>query len=136
MTGATTKRHKLFGLATTSRRTANPVRLGDHGAVAVEFALIFPAVMLLIGGIFGLGVVMIEDLQLTFVVQGAAKVEAAQAKTGVAWAYSQLGPPASFTAANPTPCGTVPGAQITGTWPISLGIFPSLTLSAQYCWPL
>jgi Flp pilus assembly protein TadG len=113
-----------------------PSRLEDRGAVAVEFAVIFPVLLLMLAGIFGLGVVMIQDLQLTFVVQGAAKVEAAQANTGVAWAHSQLDAPASFKAANPTPCGAVPGAQITGTWPISLGIFPSLTLSAQYCWPL
>ena len=78
-----------------------PSRLGDHGAVAIEFSLIFPVMLLMFAGIFGMGVVMIEDMQLTFVVQGAAKLEAAKAGTGVPWANAQLSPPASFTARQP-----------------------------------
>lgn len=42
MKRATTKRRKLFGSARTSRGAAKPVPLGDRGAVAFEFALIFP----------------------------------------------------------------------------------------------
>jgi Flp pilus assembly protein TadG len=99
-----------------------------HGAVAVEFAIIFPVLMLMLTGIFGLGVVMIEDMQLAFVVERAAT--AATPAAGVAWATTQLGPPASFTGANAT-CGKL----ITGQWPISLGIFPSLTLSQTACSP-
>jgi hypothetical protein len=107
-----------------------PFRVGDHGAVAVEFALIFPAVLLLIGGIFGVGVIMIEDMQLTFIVQEAAKVEVSNPGQGVPWAQTAL-PGPLFTEA---PCGLpTPSAQITGTWPISLGIFPSVTLTAQAC---
>jgi Flp pilus assembly protein TadG len=105
--------------------------LVDRGAVAVEFALLFPAQLLMFAGTFGVGAVMIESTQLNYVVQGAARVEAANPGTGVAWASTQLAPPAAFVA-NPTaPCG----AQIAGQWPVSLGVFPTLTLSAQACWP-
>jgi hypothetical protein len=55
-------------------------------------------------------------------------------------ALAQLGPQgASFTAVDLASCGSAPikGAQITGQWPISLGIFPSVTLSqtATACSP-
>ena len=99
-----------------------PSVLEDRGAVAVEFALIFPVLLLMFTGIFGMGVVMIEDMQLNFVVERAATKPA---NTGAVWASTQLGPPASFTTAD--------AGCITGTWPISLGIFPSLTLSAFAC---
>jgi hypothetical protein len=124
---------------------ATPSRLGDHGAVAFEFALIFPVLLLMFAGIFGIGVVMIEDMQLTFVAQQAANVEAANLSTGLAglgaqWATGQLGQQgASFTYVDLTPSCPAPtkGAQVTGMWPISLGIFPSLTLqqTATACLP-
>jgi hypothetical protein len=108
----------------------------DHGAVAVEFALLFPVQLMMFAGIFGMGAVMIEDMQLNFVVEGAAKLEAGAPPpgtgAGVTWASAQLPPPASFVA-NPT----ASCAQIVGRWPISLGVFPTLTLSAWACspWP-
>jgi TadE-like protein len=120
---------------------ATPSRLGDHGAVAFEFALIFPVLLLMLAGIFGIGVVMIEYMQLTFVAQQAANVEAANLGTGLGaqWATGQLGQQgASFTYVDPTPlCPGTKGAQVTGMWPISLGIFPSLTLqqTAIACLP-
>jgi Flp pilus assembly protein TadG len=98
--------------------------------VAVEFALLLPVQLMMFAGVFDIGAVMIESAQLNFVAQGAAKVEAANAGTGVAWASAQIPPPAQFAA---SACNG--GAQITGQWPIALGIFPSLTLSAQACWP-
>jgi len=103
--------------------------LGDRGAVAIEFALVFPVLMLMFAGVFGVGAVMIQYMQLYYVVQGAAQKEA-KTGSGAPWASSQL-PSAAFVA-NPTaPCG----AQITGHWPVSLGVLPTLTLSAQACWP-
>ena len=120
--GATTKRRKLFGLA-------KPRRLGDRGAVAVEFALIFPVQLLMFAGIFGIGVVMIQDMQLTFVVEGPAKAAQPPGDVGkaLAWAQSQL-PAATFSATPMPPC-------VIGEWPISLGVFPTLTMSASACWP-
>jgi Flp pilus assembly protein TadG len=121
-------RLRAFGAGT-------PSMLGDRGAIAIEFALIAPALLLLCAGIFGVGVVMIQYMQLHFVVENAAKVEVA-GQDGAAWAKAQLGSQASFTA-NPSSCGGpgVQAAQATGTWPVSLGVFQamSLTLSAQAC---
>jgi hypothetical protein len=127
MMGATTERRKFPGTATSSRGAAKPVHLGDRGAVAVEFALIFPAVLLMFAGIFGIGVVMIQDMQLTFVVQGAAKAESEKSGTGAPWASSQL-PEATFSATPTPPC-------VTGQWPVTLGVFPTVTLLASACWP-
>ena len=72
--------------------------LGDRGAVAVEFALIIFPMLLLLSGIFGVGVVMIQYMELNFVVENAAKKEVANPGQGASWAQGQLGPPASFTA--------------------------------------
>jgi Flp pilus assembly protein TadG len=125
---------RVFGAATHSR-------LGDHGAVAFEFALIFPVLLLMFAGIFGIGVVMIEDMQLAFVAQQAANVEAANLGRGLGaqWATGQLGQQgASFTYVDQASCpAPTKGAQVTGMWPISLGIFPSLTLqqTATACLP-
>ena len=124
---------RVFGAAT-------PSRLGDHGAVAFEFALIFPVLLLMFTGIFGIGVVMIEDMQLAWVAQQAANVEAnLGAGLGAQWATDQLGQQgASFKYVDQASCppGTK-GALVTGMWPISLGIFPSLTLqqTATACLP-
>jgi Flp pilus assembly protein TadG len=122
-------RLRAFGAETLSM-------VGDHrGAVAFEFALISLPMLLLCAGIFGVGVVMIQDMELNFVVENAAKVEVA-GQDGAAWAKAQLGSPVSVTA-NPSSCGGpgVQAAQATGTWPVSLGVFQamSLTLSAQAC---
>ena len=114
-----------------------PSRLGDRGAVAVEFALITFPMLLLLGGIFGVGLVMTQYMQLNFIVENAAKVEVNTPGTGVAWATTQLAsPPVSFTA-NASSCGGtgVQAAQATGRWPVSMGIFDAVTvtLSAQAC---
>jgi hypothetical protein len=112
-----------------------PSVLEDRGAVAFEFALICPMMLLLCAGIFGVGVVMIQDMELNFVVENAAKLEAAGGN-GLAYATAQLAPPVSFNANQSSPCGGgPPAAQVTGTWPVSLGIFQamSLTLAAQAC---
>ena len=136
MTGGHDGRPQALGAATTSRGV-----LGDRGAVAVEFALLFPALLLLVVGFFEFGVAMTEKMQLVHVVQVAAELEAAGSPgTGLAWARSQLPSPASF-AANPAPPPCPPGtqgAQITGQWPVSLIAFSTLTLStyANACWPI
>ncbi|HKM73959.1 MAG TPA: TadE family protein [Stellaceae bacterium] len=119
-----------------------PSRLEERGAVAVEFALLFPVQLLMLAGIFGIGVAMVEDMQLNFVVQGAAQIEAGwtsvPSSTGVIWASAQL-PSATFSPNSCVFAGT-PGAQIIGQWPINLlGLLPgipTLTLSAQACSPI
>jgi hypothetical protein len=133
MTGGHDGTPQALGTTTASRRAAEPPRLGDRGAVAFEFALIFPVMLAMFWGIFGIGVVMIDDMQLNFVVEQAAKAEVATNGTGAPWANGLLGwEGASFNAVDLTSCGGAPikGAQVTGVWPMSLGIFPSLTLQA------
>jgi hypothetical protein len=103
MTGGQDRTPQAFGTATTSRGVVEPPRLGDRGAVAFEFALIFPVLILMLAGIFGLGVVMIEKMELTYVAQGAAKVEAQTPGTGVAWSSSALPSPAAFVANSNAP---------------------------------
>jgi len=90
-----------------------PARLEDRGAVAAEFALLLPVQLLIIAGMFGMGALMLLKTELTYVVEGAAKVEA-RARVG-----------------DECPLG----AQISGQWPVTLGIPPMLTLQAQACWP-
>jgi Flp pilus assembly protein TadG len=116
--------------------------LGDRGAVAVEFALITFPMLLLLGGLFGVGFVMVQYMQLNFIVENAAKVQLASAMDGATWARAQLNPAvssqATFTVTSPSLCGGPPPAQaalVTGTWPVSMGIFDALTvtLSAQAC---
>jgi len=133
MTGGHDVTPQALGASTSSRGG-----LGDRGAVAVEFAVIFPVVMLLLVGFFEFGVAMTEKMQLVHVVQVAAELEAAGSPgTGLTWARSQLPSPASF-AANPAPPTCPPSAQITGQWPVSLIAFSSLTLQtyANACWPI
>jgi hypothetical protein len=129
MTGGNDRTPQALGAATTSRGG-----LGDRGAVAVEFALVFPVLLLMFVGVFSVGAVMIQEMQLTYVVQGAAQV-GAEAKTpapgpGVAWAHPLL-PSVTFSG-NLADCGV----QITGQWPVSFGVFPTLMLSQTACWPI
>jgi hypothetical protein len=108
----------------------------DRGAVAVEFAIIAPVLLLLCVGMFGVGYVMIEDMQLQFIVEQAAilEVTGGDAKT---YTTTQI-PWASFHYNNPSPCGGPPptqAAQVIGRWPVSLGVLNAVTfaLSAQAC---
>lgn len=74
---------------------------------------------------------MIQDMQLNFFVENAAKVEAANPGKGVAWASNQLAPPVSFAANSSAICDGVPAAQITGQWPVFQAISPTLSTQAM-----
>ena len=125
-----TEAPQAAGTPTISREAAKPTRPGRSwcGRDRVCFGL--SGADANVCGRFRVGAVIIQDMQLTYVVQGAAKVEAAAPGAGVPWASSQLQSPAAFVATT-APCG----AQITGQWPVTLGVFPALTLSAQACSP-
>jgi hypothetical protein len=105
------------------------MKLGDSGAVLVEFAVILPVLMLLTFGMFEVGYAMVLALQLTYATEGAARAEAATPGSGVAWGQSQL-PSATFSAASAA-CG----AQVTASMPLSTVILQLPSLSAQACWP-
>jgi hypothetical protein len=133
MTGGHDGTPQALGTVITLYGAAKPPRLGDRGAVAFEFALIFPVLLLMLVGIFGVGVVTIEKMELTYVVQGAAQQAAAKPGTGVAWAQPLLPSATFFDTSTPQ------YAQITGQWPVSLGVldvFPTLTLLATASWPI
>lgn len=131
----------LFGrLRTLCSR--NTPKLGDRGAVAVEFALIAPVMLLLCLGIFGVGVVMVQQMQLYFAVENAAWVEAANPGQGLAKAFiaNQLGSSVSVNANPSASCGVgFSGQQVTGLWPVTMGILDAVTLTlsatATGCWP-
>jgi TadE-like protein len=85
------------------------MKLGDRGAVLVEFAIILPVMMLLTLGMFDVGIMLLQSMQLNFVTQGAAFAEA-NAKipgsgfspgSGITWATAQLPPPAASAAIDP-----------------------------------
>jgi Flp pilus assembly protein TadG len=103
------------------------MKLGDSGAILVEFALILPVLMVLTFGMFEVGYAMVQALQLTYATEGAAFAEAAKSGSGAAWGKSQL-PAASF----------IPGpsaGSITASMPVWTVILPLPSLSTQACWP-
>jgi Flp pilus assembly protein TadG len=103
------------------------MKLGDSGAVLVEFAIILPVLLLLTIGMFEVGYAMVQSLQLTYATEGAAFAEATTPGSGVAWGQSQL-PSASFSVAG--------AGCIAANIPISTVVLPLPSLSAQACWPL
>jgi len=112
------------------------MKLGDSGAILVEFAIILPVLLLLTLGMFEVGLVMVQSLQLNFVTQGAAFAEAT-AKTpnpgfspgsGISWATSQL-PSASFFPGSGAGC-------VASNMPVKTMILPLPQLSTQACWPV
>jgi Flp pilus assembly pilin Flp len=108
----------------------------EHGAVAVEFAILMPFMLLIIVGFFGVGVLLIQYQQLNFAVQGAAFAEAQSAGSGVAFASSQISG-AQFTATLVPPKPPVPSyACISGQLPVTPVLWQTLTLSAQACSPV
>jgi len=93
------------------------------GSVLVEFALALPVLVSIIIGGMDLGFAMLNMMQLVFVTQQAAVVQAAKG-TGIAWGTAQLST-ATFSVNPPPNC-------ITGTMPYSpiflpASWFPALT---------
>jgi Flp pilus assembly protein TadG len=75
----------------TSRSTARPARLrGDDGVALVEFALVFPLLMVLLFGIISAGLLWNQELSLTHAAREGARYGATvprdQAFTSGTWA--------------------------------------------------
>jgi Flp pilus assembly protein TadG len=108
--------------------------LADRGAIAVEFAWIFPVLMLIIFGIFEMGELILDQMQISYVAQGAAQLGAlstpAGPDRGLAWARPLL-PSVTFSGSTAA-CGVV----ITGQLPVDFGILGVLSLSQSACWPI
>jgi Flp pilus assembly protein TadG len=69
---------KLLGHCQRGVQSMRRLRREEHGAVAVEFAILMPFMLLIIVGFFGVGVLLIQYQQLNFAGQGAAFAEASQ----------------------------------------------------------
>ncbi|KHL05049.1 TadE/TadG family type IV pilus assembly protein [Sinomonas humi] len=91
----------------------------ERGAAAVEFALLLPALLLLVLGILDFGRIFSAQQTLTYAARAGARVMALQnsqsaAVTAAQTAASPLGQlPASSFAASPTTCTS--GTQVTFT---------------------
>ena len=110
------------------------------GAVAVEFAFISIPLLLLLFGIFDLGVAMLTETRITFAVEAAAKCGAIGAMTCVsptetaAYGASVAGVPglgASAFAVTTAACGV----SVTATYAYNGMILPAMTLRAGACYP-
>jgi hypothetical protein len=110
--------------------------LGDRGAVAVEFAILFPVLLMMFWGVFEAGMLMTDYMRLTYVVQGAAQVGAAaqpipNPAQGVAWARPLL-QDVAFSGSLDLTCGV----RITGQTSVNFGVLGTLPLSQTACWPI
>jgi Flp pilus assembly protein TadG len=110
------------------------------GAVAVEFAFILIPLLLLLFGIFDLGVAMLTETRINFAVEAAAKcgaigaaICASPAETAI-YAVSVAGVPglsASSFAVTTAACGI----NVTATYAYNGMILPAMTLRAGACYP-
>jgi TadE-like protein len=104
------------------------LRRDCRGAVAVEMAIMLPVFLVLAIGMFDVGNFMLNDLELAFVTNNAATVQASNG-AGALWGQNQI-PAASFTASSSS-CGAV----ITSSWPYQ-GLIFGVTLSQTACAPI
>ena len=80
-------------------------RGSDHGAAAVELALVLPLLILLVGGIIDFGFAFNSQISLTHAAREGVRVEAVTGDTDGAEATAE----AAFQA----PAASAPGAQVT-----------------------
>jgi len=122
--------------------TTGRLRRDEDGATALEFALVLPALVLLIIGIMETGRVVWVQNALNYSVDQAArcasvdKITCGSATQIQAYAGTQSG--AGFSASVFTVSVAGCGIVVSGSAPVSLHIpfaTSSLTLSAQSCYP-
>jgi Flp pilus assembly protein TadG len=110
------------------------------GAVAAEFAFISIPLLLLLFGIFDLGVVMLTETRINFAVEAAAKCGAIGAATCASpaetavYGASVAGVPglnASGFVVTMAACGV----SVTATYAYNGMILPAMTLNAGACYP-
>jgi hypothetical protein len=108
------------------------MKLGDSGAILVEFAVILPVLLLLTLGMFEVGVTMVQSLQLTYTTQAAFGEVNQGPGSGISWATLQL-PSATFGPFSPPPAPNE--VCVTASMPVKTMILPLPSLSALACWP-
>jgi Flp pilus assembly protein TadG len=110
------------------------------GAVAVEFALILIPLLLLLFGIFDLGMAMLTEMRINFAVEAAAKCEAIGSPTCASSAETAVygasvarvpGLNASGFVVTTGACGV----SVTATYAYNGMILPAMTLNAGACYP-
>jgi Flp pilus assembly protein TadG len=90
---------------------------GDHGAAAVEFALVLPILVLLVGGIIDFGFAFNAQVSLTHAAREGVRVEAIGTGDGAQTAEDAFFAPAvingSVTASVTQDCDSHDAAQVT-----------------------
>ncbi|HEX3411269.1 MAG TPA: TadE/TadG family type IV pilus assembly protein [Stellaceae bacterium] len=116
----------------------NPaVRRSERGAILVEFAILFPVMILLIIGGIDIGLAMVEANRLNFAVEAGARCQAIKASpcptpdATVTYASSAAGLPGAAFAVSAAPCGV----QVDGSYTYASFILPNIPLNATACYP-
>lgn len=122
---------------------ARPLLRDQRGVVALEFAIILPALLLIFIGSLDLAFAMLAEEQLTFVTESAAVCAALKSpnclstKATEAWAAQRAATlpgvsAGNFTATFDAPCG---GVEVVATYSYSGFALPSIPLAAEACYP-
>lgn len=115
------------------------------GSVAVEFALVFPLVLLAVIGVMEFGRMIWSKTTLDYAVEAAARCAAVDpGACGSATAIESFAASAAtglpVSAANFEVASAGCGVEVTGTMPFDFAVpalFPfSLTLTAESCYPV
>jgi Flp pilus assembly protein TadG len=138
----------LNSIFATRRETAlvpavsarNRVACDCDGAVAVEFAFILIPLLLLLLGVFDIGVAMLTETRINFAVEAAAKcgaigaaICASPAETAI-YAVSVARVP-GLSASAFTVTMAACGVNVTASYAYNGMILPAMTLSAGACYP-
>jgi Flp pilus assembly protein TadG len=115
----------------------------NHGAALVEFAIIFPVLMLVIIGGLDLGLAILDKMQLEFASEASARCQAignasctSPADTA-AYAASLVAALPGISAANFLPSSAPCGSLVTAYYNYTPMFLPSvISLAASACYPL
>jgi hypothetical protein len=110
----------------------------ESGAVLVEFAILFPIMILLVIGGIDVGLAMVEANRLNFAVEAGARCQAISSPScptpaaTVTYASSDAGLPGAVFTVGAAPCGV----QVVGTYLHTSFYIPNITLNANACYPV
>ena len=110
-----------------------------HGVVALEFVILLGPLLLLLLGIFDIGLLTLTDTRINFAVEAAAKcgaigttcISPSDTATYGASIAGLQGLGASGFAVTTAPCGV----SVTATYSYAGVVLPAITLTAGACYP-